>query len=288
MRRSLFLIIMVLFVVPAFAQNNDAPYYSNQDLEKYKETDLKKDVVVESAKKENRKNEGEGSRSRKYEVPYEPIAGGSRRIVVQLTINNSLTVPMALDTGATGMLISAGLAKKLGVLENSDGKLLSVIRGIGGTSVGIITIIDSVQVGQVKDSFIPTTIAATSFEGEGFEGLVGMDFMSQYSIEIDAKKHELVFEKLPPKKDMPGGHDEEWWRNTFHQFASVRSEWKKLRDHLRSLGDDTVTEKEGGHIYDVKSLRLFVDHQCSEADKLMSRLHSYAVDNVVPMEWREY
>ncbi len=287
MKRSLIIIMILLFVIPAFAQDNDVPYFSNQDLERYRGAYLKRDLTSESPKKGNRRNE-EGVHAGRYEVPYEPIAGGSRRIVVQLTINNSVTVPMALDTGATGMIISAGLAKKLGVFENGDGKLLSAIRGLGGTSIGIITVLDSVQAGKVKDDFIPTTIAATSFEGEGFDGLVGMDFMSQYSIVIDARKHVLVFEKLPPKENMPGGHDEEWWRNTFHQFASERSAWKKVRDHLRSIGDNTVTEKETGFIYDVRSLQSFADHQCSEADKLMNKLHSYAVDNVVPMEWREY
>ncbi len=162
------------------------------------------------------------------------------------------------------MLVSEALASKLRVFSKDEGKLLSTVKGIGGTDVAIVTVIDTVRVGKARDDFIPTMVTLTSFEGQGCEGFVGMDFMSKYSAQVDTKKHVLVFEELSPQKDMPGVRDEEWWRNTFHQFASTRSEWKKLRDYLNKLQGNTATSEETGIIYDISEVRPFANHQYRE------------------------
>ena len=277
MNRLLAVTVLLCFIAPASAVENSAPSFSNEDLEKYKSTGVKARQSQPPA--EENKTKEEEREPTKYEVPYEPMAAGAKRIIISVTINNSLTVPMALDTGSTGMIISAPLAEKLGVFDKDEGKFFSTVTGIGGKELVIITIIDIVQVGKAKDDFIPTAVTPTSFEGQGFEGLVGMDFMSKYSVHVDSKKHVLVFEELPPQQNMRGGHDEEWWRSIFHQFASVRSDWKDLMNYLNRLQDDTEY---------IRKWRRLADRQYKEADKLMTKLHGYAVDNDVPMEWREY
>ena len=277
--------MLLCFTAPGYVNGSEVPVFTNKDLEKYKSSDEEAPESQPSAEKNKKKEE---ERALKYEVPYEPMAAGAKRIIISVTINNSLTVPMALDTGSTGMIISEALAEKLGVFNKGEGKLFSAVEGIGGKDLAIITVIDAVQVGKAKDDFIPTMVARTPFESEGFAGLVGMDFMSKYSVQIDAKKHALVFEALPSQQNMPGGHDEEWWRSNFHWFASVRSAWKKLRDYLNSLQGDTLVAKETGIMYDIRAVRSFADHQYKAADQLMNKLHGYAVDHAVPMEWREY
>jgi hypothetical protein len=61
--------------------------------------------------------------------------------------------------------------------------------GIGGETPSILTIVDSVQVGRAEDNFIPTEIVASLTDS--FDGLIGMDFMANYTIRIDATKHGL-------------------------------------------------------------------------------------------------
>jgi hypothetical protein len=108
----------------------------------------------------------------------------------------------------------------------------------------------------------------------GFAGLIGMDFMSKYLIKIDMRKHVIVFEDLSPKPNMRGGHDEEWWRSTFYQFASMRSHWKELRDSLHSLKEDTIK---------IKGLRRLADRQNEEADKLMA--NSIVMLSITSFPW---
>ncbi|MHB8882511.1 MAG: retropepsin-like aspartic protease [Thermodesulfovibrionales bacterium] len=272
------MLLVCFFTVAAFAGNGGAQVFSNEDLEKYRSKEIKapepQAALLPETKEEKKKAAWIPAR---YEVAYEPTPGSAKKIIIPVTINNSLTVPMLLDTGSTGMLISLELARKLGVFKKDAARLYTHARGIGRTVPAIMTVINTVQVGKARSDFIPTIVTDSAFKG--FDGLIGMDFMSQYAIQINTKKHVVVFEEIQPEPDMPGGHSEEWWKNTFHDFASARSDWKEFRVYLNNTTDDTP---------EIRELKPFVEQQYKEADKLVIQLNNYAIDHVVPMEWREY
>jgi clan AA aspartic protease (TIGR02281 family) len=278
--KDLLTLIMLLFLItPASAGDGDVPVFSDKDLQKYQSGDSS---LPESQPQNESKGEKEGQEPARYEVPYVPVRGGARKIIIPVTVNNSLTVRMLLDTGSTGMYISSALAERLGLFRQGESKLSVSVMGAGGKTPAIMTVVDTVQVGQARDEFIPTLVEVrrtneTVFQG--FEGVIGMDFMSRYSLRIDTDRHVIVLLALPPDLHMPGGHDEGWWRNTFRMFASIRAQWKEYRDSLDRAKDETVIMKE---------LRLRADRQYKEADRLMTKLNNYAIDHVVPMEWREY
>ena len=213
----------------------------------------------------------------RFEVPYKPFEGTGRRIIITVAFGGLITAPMLLDTGAPGMLISPNLADRLGLFDKRDGKLLIRAGGIGGSVPAILTIIDKVSVGGASAKFIPTTIAPM-FAGAS-EGLVGMDFMANYKISIDTSKHVVTFEELPTKLEMPGGHDETWWRFNFRDFSKLRATWKEYLDKLEKVSIKTS---------DTKRLIRIAKYQHNQAEKLYRKLEQYAIHNSVPMHWREH
>ncbi|KPJ97950.1 MAG: hypothetical protein AMK71_12230 [Nitrospira bacterium SG8_35_4] len=182
---------------------------------------------------------------------------------------------MLMDTGAPGMYISTNLAKELGIIGDEDSELKVMIGGIGGKTPAIFTIIDSISVGGIENRFIPTYVSETLFQN--FEGLIGMDFMANYSVSIDTRNRVVVFEERPQSADMPGGRDEAWWRTTFHNFKSIRAEWENYRADLAQYSITTDKERE---------LRLLVDRQSQRARELYNQLSVYASEHSVPLEWR--
>jgi hypothetical protein len=80
---------------------------------------------------------------------------------------------------------------------------------------------------------------------------------------------------------MPGGHDELWWRGNFRNFASMRAAWKQFRESLNKIPMDGDPKK-------LAEIKRFADRQYREADKLFTKLNSYAISHSVPMQWREY
>ncbi len=217
----------------------------------------------------------------RHEVPYEAYEGMARRVIVSVTFNNSVTARMALDTGAPGMVISPPLAERLGVFGKDEGKLWVTAGGIGGRIPAMRIIIDAVRIGGAKDRFIPATVVP-SISG-AFEGLIGMDFMSNYLMRVDPSERRLIFEEIPPRSDAPGGHDESWWRGIYKEFGSSRAAWK---GYVESL-DREIRNGSGSDIANLKKLREFAGRQYGEADKLLSRIDRYANEHTVPRHWRK-
>lgn len=205
----------------------------------------------------------------RFEIPYQAGAGSGRRVIIPVTFNGTRPAPMALDTGATGMVISFELAEQLGVFSKDQGTLVVGVAGVGGEVPAIRTIIDGVAVGGARDAFVPTIV--TDRISAEFQGLIGMDFLSNYMVSIDTKKHVVVLQENPPNQDARGGHDEQWWRNTFREFRAARDRWREFADPDRHLG---------------ASARALADFQARESERLLQRLDQHASDHAVPQHWR--
>jgi len=220
----------------------------------------------------------EETQPRRYEVPFVAYEGSAKRIIVSVTFNDSVTAPMIIDTGAPGLVISPQLAEKLGVFSQDEGRVWIIASGIGGSTPAIRTIIDKVQMGGASDRFVPTTV--TRLISPSFEGLIGMDFTSKYSMKVDPLKKVVVFEELPPDLNAPGGRDERWWKSTFQEFNDYLNAWQQYGEAIDRRIQRGI-DKEG-----LKKLKTFSEGQYEQANKLHDRLERYASEYSVPRQWR--
>ncbi len=231
-------------------------------------------------------NKPSGKAPKKYEAPYIPYEDQEnklgRRIIVEVKFNNSVTAPMVLDTGAPGLSISHKLANKLGLFDNnSGGKLITQSGGIGGTTPSILTIIDSVQIGDVKDKFIPTSIMKSI--SNKFEGLLGMFFLDNYHMKVDTTKKVLIFEEIPGRENLPGGHNRNWWESNFLKFRSHQAYWGKAVNYYSNQKFNSKQFKKQWEMLSKAS-----SAQYNEATKLLNKLNLYAGKHRVPSHWRKY
>lgn len=223
----------------------------------------------------------ERTKAKRHEVPYSAREGTAKRVIISAVLNGTVTAPLAIDTGAPGTIISASLADKLGLFDDEHGKVFIRAKGIGGSAPAIRTVIDTVEVGGARNTFVPTTVTAKL--SDAFEGLLGMDFVANYAVTIDAARKKVVFEELPENPEHPGGHDQEWWTNLFREFAAYRTGWKEFSEQLNEkIRTSLVSDPED------KEMKEFSDDQYREADKLFDKLNQYATRNSVPMHWRQY
>jgi predicted aspartyl protease len=212
---------------------------------------------------------------KRFEVFYQGFEGASRRIIVPVTFNESATANLLVDTGAPGLMISPQLAEKLGILDEQDNAIKITAGGIGGSVPAMLAVVDSIRIGEATAEFLPATI--TPIPSNAFEGLVGMDFLSNYRISIDSTRSVIAFEEMPARQDRPGGHDEIWWRSNFRIIDQSKSEW---RQYLASLDNTNTPSNE------TESLKKIAESQYAAAEKLHSRLEKFASDNAVPLSWR--
>lgn len=220
----------------------------------------------------------------RYEVQYQEYEGRARRILVQARFNDRITAPMALDTGSPDTVISLALAQRLGLFEGDEGTLFVTTGGIGGAAPAIRIVLDKVAIGGAVNNFVPATVIGAPISGE-FDGLIGMGFVSSYQVNIDPTRSVIVFQELPASDAAPGGHSEQWWRNTFKDFALYKNGWRRYRDDRRR-----ESRAPSGGIYDpvrLKYEQAFAEAQYRDAEKLYDKLNRYAIEHYVPMAWRE-
>lgn len=285
MKHLISLLCLILLITSSAFSGHDkqkSRSFTNHDLEKYKnrpdsEPNKETGPVRDYTKSTNSAPSAEDNAQerKRYIIPYIPYEGTARRIIVPVTFNDRVTARMLVDTGAPGVHISHNLAAQLGIMDNDAGKVSIMVSGIGGSIPAIYTIIDKIGVGEAESHFIPTIISRPI--SSHFEGLIGMDFMANYLVRVDTNSHVLILEELPFRPDMPGGHNEEWWRLTFRKFKSMRATWDDYRKKLKRLDNDF------SHIRKIKE---FADKQYEEADALLTRLRVHASENSVPLEWR--
>lgn len=257
-------------------ENVPAKYRSHAKQEKYKEANVlrRSGAAMPPSRPGNRVLEkmldtwSEQPKLNTYEVPFEAYEGDAQRVIVSVTFNDLITVPMAIDTGAPGLIISPQVAKKLGLFGRDDGMVVTAAGGIGGTVPAVRTFLDKVQVGGAKDTFIPATI--TRSVSPSFEGLIGMVFMSKYSFKIDSARQVVIFEEVRSDPYAPGGRGERWWRGQFKELQALRAAWQKYASDP----------------YKSHQQRDFAGRQVTEAEKLLSKLERYASEYGVPQTWR--
>jgi len=220
---------------------------------------------------------------RRFEIPYLGCEGRARRVIVQVQFNGRVSAPMALDTGSPGLIISQALAAKLDLFSRDEGALIVAARGLGGTELAIRGIVDKLAIGGAEQRFVPVTVTTDSLS-DSFDGVVGMDFMSQYSMTVNSARQVVVLQEQPAA-DAPGGHLEAWWRDTFAEFRGQRDGWKSFIALLdRGLEDNSTSGGESRT--NMERWRKGAKLELDEAEKLLARLERYASSVAAPRHWR--
>jgi len=213
-------------------------------------------------------------------IPFTDREGSADRVIINMVFNGRITVPIMVDTGSPGLVISAELADRLGLFREDSSNLLVMIGGIGGREVAVRTIVDKVQIGSITEECIPAHIVGEM--AEAYEGLVGMDILANYTVTIDSAQKRLIARKNPASDQLPAGHGQNWWQRNFREFNYYKELWE---NQLKAVDD------RGGPYTKLptsrsKELKAFIEYQRAEAEKLLVKLDRYASWKGVPRHWR--
>ena len=214
-------------------------------------------------------------------IPYTAREGLASRVIIDVTFNGQVTVPMMVDTGSPGLVISDSLADRLNLYSEDGARLMVIISGIGGKKVATKTIIDKITIGGITEKFIPAHIVSGMSSGH-YHGLIGMDVLSSYTITIDPVHHKLIANLIPSAQNQPAGRNRSWWMANFREFGFYQKFWKK-QEELIGKSDSPYARLSSSEQNRVKS---FILQQKSKADELFNQLERYARFNSVPRHWR--
>lgn len=294
---SAFVLFICLYVIPAFAgeiykwkdesgrihfsdkPRNDASEVVEESNEKqYIRSSMAKKQV---AQEEQIPTEGENTDSEKViKIPYKSQEGHASRVIVKIKFNNHVTAPVLVDTGAPGMVISERLAYRLKLFTKEGSQLLTVVSGIGGAEYATRTILDSIQIKNIKESDVPAHIVSEM--SDAYDGLIGMDILSGYMLTIDPVNEVLIAKAVPESEEHPGGHGKKWWQGMFRELKSYVEYW----DYHAALVDESGTAYARMLPPKRERYKQFILHQKNEAKHLFRKFSYKANRYHVPVHWR--
>jgi predicted aspartyl protease len=110
---------------------------------------------------------------------------------------NKQEVHLALDTGATGILLGRAASEKIGLQRLAYQPIVGV--GDAGTQGGFTAVADRIRIGDLEfqDCVVKVTDQATPVTGQ--DGLIGADVFSSYLIDIDIPSAKLRLSPLPQR-----------------------------------------------------------------------------------------
>lgn len=229
------------------------------------------------------KQKSEPSSPEVIRIPYIAKEGHSSRVIIKVKFNGWVTARMLVDTGAPGLIIGMDLADRLNLFDKEGSQLLTYIGGIGGSQSAMRTIINKVSIGNViNEEVIPAHIVPDM--SNAYDGLIGMDILSGYSITIDPETEHLIAKEIPKSPKRPGGHYKSWWKGKFREFRAYREYWN-YHAELVELKSGTAYSR----MFPEKRERYrnFIYHQRDEADTLYRKFEYKANNYFVPKHWRE-
>ncbi len=112
--------------------------------------------------------------------------------IVQALLNNSASANLVVDTGASSTMISHALARQLGIeIEEGNFPVVLINTANGVISAPVITL-ESIEVGGMQVRGLTASVHDISPE---VSGLLGLNFLSHFRMDIDSKSGLLHLEK---------------------------------------------------------------------------------------------
>jgi len=128
---------------------------------------------------------------RQDEIPAEKAHGG---VFVRVRLNGKVDARLLVDTGASISLLYQETVAKLGLPPEARVGTAHVKVADGREVEAAVLRLDSMSVGksEVKNVFV----AGSPASEQGFDGLLGMTFLGQFIVRVDAAHGRLILEDL--------------------------------------------------------------------------------------------
>jgi clan AA aspartic protease (TIGR02281 family) len=202
-------------------------------------------------------------RSQRHSQVVVPFVREGTLMRVDAVLNDTVTAPFLVDTGASGVSLPSELAQQLGIRVRPDTPHIRVGTANGVVSRPVVRL-DAVEVGGARVEGLYATLNP-SME----IGLLGGAFFNNFIYRVDAGAGVIT---LTPTDLMRGGMGEADWRR---RFRSLIDPLTRLNAHLAS----DVVRRQG------EKARL--EQRRRELEAALEELQSEANRLDVPHAWRQ-
>ena len=193
-------------------------------------------------------------------IPYEPQGNA---IVVYARLNDRVSAPFYVDTGAADVVVPAEVAERAGIVVDADTPRETYATANGLIRQPVVSF-DSIELGEARVENVRGSVSQSLPVG-----LLGTSFFNHFTLQIDPAARMLT---LVVNADMRGGASESEWRE---RFQTLQQRMARLEAHL---GDGTLTSETRARELEARRRALGAE---------LDRLEEEADRADVPVGWRE-
>lgn len=195
--------------------------------------------------------------------------GHGEHYIVEVLINGSVPANLIVDTGATMVVLSDRLGRRLGINRNPDLPEIEMSTAGGKVSAPLF-VLDSLKIGSAE---VLNVEATTNPYMGGMDGLLGMSFLGEFKVEMDRQNWEMTLKPLGnPEDKLWEGKNQTWWKKKYETYA----------DNLRGL--HRAARQVEGDEYKSRKVKRLIAHY----EKLHKGLESRANRANLPNVFRAY
>jgi clan AA aspartic protease (TIGR02281 family) len=184
-------------------------------------------------------------------------------MVVDVTLNDRVSAPFLVDTGASDVSIPAALADRLGIQIGPETPYRRYTTANGVIAKPVITL-DSVQAGEARLEQVRASVSSTMDVG-----LLGGAFFNNFTFQIDPAANQIA---VVLNDRVRAGRSESQWRQ---QFQIVRSDLARLERYIEENHFTRASRVAG------------LEKKRVECEDRLQALEEEADRALVPQAWRE-
>ncbi len=197
-----------------------------------------------------------------------PVQRAGTGMVVQVKLNDRVTAPFLIDTGASDVLVPKQVADDLGLRIGSETRTIRYSTANGVVDQPVV-MLDSVDLGGARVENVPASVSPSMQVG-----LLGLSFFNHFTYNVDAAAGvvSLTPNDLAESGVIRGGRSEAQWR----------AEFQNVRGRIAAL------EAERGwtptnHSRELRRL----DDERAALERQLDLLEQEADSARVPVTWRD-
>ena len=119
------------------------------------------------------------------------------QIIVNVVLNRSVSASLLLDTGASVIVLSKEIGKKLGVDTTHKIGVAQLQLADGRKINAAYVILGSVNIQDIEVQNVDAAVLLDDTGGMGFkDGVLGMSFLKRFNFRVDQKNKKLILERL--------------------------------------------------------------------------------------------
>lgn len=191
--------------------------------------------------------------------------GSSMRVNVRL--NDRVTAPFYIDTGASDVSLPEWVAKELGL--DLDQARTGFYSTANGTVKSALVTLDSVELGGARVENVPAHVSKTMSVG-----LLGLSFFNHFRYRVDPASGVVTLRPngLAESGQIRGGRSRGQWKGEFARLARRRA---GVEEALNDVNPNRARRKS-----ELKDM-------LEEVERQLAMLENEADDAHVPMQWRD-